>query len=153
MQKNAFSPELHKNSGGDLWVFANGCSMCREKKRRKALDNFISYTYNNNRKGAAGRRLPPYVFKEVTALLVGGGYFFLQAAITRPTTPMITSVYWNSSLYVTMWAAPLSEDQEARSCPLSRGPAAYRYGSAERAFFPVVSITQDLAQYKPNQSK
>lgn len=42
------------------------------------LDNFINSGYTGNRKGAAGRRLAPYIAIEVTAKAGElGGYFFL----------------------------------------------------------------------------
>ena len=85
----------------------------------------------NNRKGAAGKRLALknlVTQKEVTAWVgAEGGYFFLLAAIKRPMMPMITSEYWNSSLYVTIGQPPFRKIREQEAAPRARGPTACRY--------------------------
>ena len=77
--------------------------------------------WDPRRPGAVSRRVPQKLItskRSNRTLWEPGGYFFLWAAIMRPIIPMITSVYWNSSLYVTIGQPPFrkSGGQEAAPC-------------------------------------
>lgn len=56
--------------------------------------------------------------------------------------PMITSVYWNSSLYVTTGQPPFHKIRGQEVAPRCEGQPSAVAGSAERYFFPVASISQ-----------
>ena len=81
------------------------------------------------RPGAAGIRLAPVSYNEYPLVWLAGRlllfavmYLQEQAANANDQNANLNQIG-----ICHHWAAPLSEDQRARSCPLSRGPTAYRY--------------------------
>ena len=88
------------------------------------LDKSTGRGYNKHRKGVAGRRLAPHSYitcKEVTAKLGLGRLLLFMGRNEEADNADDNQRILKQFRICNHWAAPLSEDQRARSCLLSGG--------------------------------